>query len=167
MTTEKNTLKTTLIFDDDGKSKLKLSIEWDKNKKKACVIMLCFGKGNGIYFDKSTSQCIKNLLSLDYGSVDIVNLFSSSDMHMNGSNTESIKNAVSTADTVIYAVGMGKKNYKSFQAAQNEILPVIESVKEKLFCISDDDGNGFYHPLCPKVDTWKLTKFNTKELLSL
>lgn len=47
--------------------------------------MLCFGKGNGIYFDKSTSQCIKNLLSLDYGSVDIVNLFSSSDMHMNGS----------------------------------------------------------------------------------
>ena len=52
MTKEKNTIRTELLFDSDGESKLKLSVEWDKNKKKACVIMLRFGKGDGIYFDK-------------------------------------------------------------------------------------------------------------------
>ena len=167
MTKEKNTIRTELLFDNNGESKLKLSVEWDKNKKKACVIMLRFGKGDGIYFDKSTNQCVKNLSSMDYGGFDIVNLFSSSDMEMNDTNIDTIKNAVAVADTVVYAVGVGKKNYKAFQPAQSLILPIIESVREKLFCISDSDGNGFYHPLCPKVDTWHLTKFNTKDLLSL
>lgn len=115
MTKEKNTIRTELLFDNDGESKLKLSVEWDKNKKKACVIMLRFGKGDGIYFDKSTSQCVKNLSSMDYGGFDVVNLFSSSDMEMNDTNIDTIKNTVTAADTVIYAVGIGKRITKRFR----------------------------------------------------
>ena len=46
-------------------------------KTRKGLVWLCFssGQANGIVFDRTTSHCIENLIALDYGSVDIVNLF--------------------------------------------------------------------------------------------
>ena len=44
MITEKVMLKSSLQYSDDKKKRYVLSVEWDKDKKKACVIMLSSGQ---------------------------------------------------------------------------------------------------------------------------
>ena len=74
MLVEKNILKSDLLYSDDKSRRYLLHLEWDKTKKKACVIMLSAGKSNGIYFDRSTNNVVTNLVESDYGSADILNL---------------------------------------------------------------------------------------------
>ena len=38
------------------------------------------------------------------------------------------------------------------------------SVFNKLYCIADQKGRKFYHPLCPAVRYWTLATFDYKEL---
>lgn len=42
MITEKTMLKSSMQYSDDKKKRYVLSVEWDKDKKKACVIMLSY-----------------------------------------------------------------------------------------------------------------------------
>lgn len=75
MQVEKNILKSDLCYNDDKTKRYLLKIEWDKTKKKACIIMLSAGRANGLFFDRTTSNVVENLVEADYGSVDVLNLF--------------------------------------------------------------------------------------------
>lgn len=172
MISEKVILKSSLQYSDDRKKRYVLSVEWDREKKKACIIMLSSGQANGIVFDRSTTHCIENLLLLDYGGVDIVNLFA----HVgNGKaviedvideqNLAVIKKSVSHADMIVFAVGTGKLHDKRVQKCQKAVLNELAVYKEKLFCIADEEDRKFYHPLCPRVKRWKLLPFSPDELI--
>ncbi len=129
--------------------------------------MLKAGRTNGVFFDRTTNFVLENLSELGFGSGDILNLFSS----LNGGfddedkdNLKAIESACKNADTVIFAVGTGHKMNKKVMKRQNEVLAILKNHSDKLFCISDDEGQKFYHPLCPKVQEWELVKFDIKEL---
>lgn len=70
MITEKVILKSSLQYSDDKRKRYVLSVEWDKDRKKACVIMLSSGQANGMVFDRTTTHCIENLIELDYGGTE-------------------------------------------------------------------------------------------------
>nr|WP_275060904.1 DUF1643 domain-containing protein [Cytobacillus firmus] len=59
------------------KNKYLIRKEWDKNKKKALVIMKNAGQADEILQDQTTMYVINNLSKLEYGVVEIVNLFPS------------------------------------------------------------------------------------------
>ncbi len=173
MITEKITLRSSLQYSDDKKKRYVLSVEWDKDKKKACVIMLSSGQANGIVFDRTTTHCVENLIALDYGSVDIVNLFATIgngksviDDGIEEENLKAIKKSANNADIVVFAVGTGKTNDKRVQKCQAEVLEELSTFNKKMFCIADADDRKFYHPLCPKVRKWKLLQFTLDELIS-
>ena len=173
MITEKIVLKSSLQYSDDKKKRYVLSVEWDKDKKKACVIMLASGQANGIVFDRTTTHCIENLIYLDYGSVDIVNLFATIgngksiiDEKMDEENLKAINKSASNAEMIVFAVGTGKLNDKRVQKCQAEVLEELSEYSEKMFCIADEDDRKFYHPLCPKVRKWNLLPFSMDELIS-
>ena len=170
MITEKTMLKSSLQYSDDKKKRYLLSVEWNKDGKKTCVIMLSSGQANGIVFDRTTTHCIENLLDLNYGSVDIVNLFATVsygkaviDNEFDRENLSIIKKSASNADMIVYAVGTGKLNDKRVQKYQKAVLKELADYKEKLFCIADKEDRKFYHPLCPKVQKWRLLPFSPKE----
>ena len=130
--------------------------------------MLCAGVTNGIFFDRTTNYVIQNLVELDCGGVDILNLFSSVDKTID-SNTDSenlkaIETSAKNADIVVFAVGTGHQANKKVQLCQNAVLDVLNPYNEKLHCIADDYGKKFYHRLCPKVQKWNLVKFDVEEL---
>lgn len=77
MKTTKSMIKTEVIYDDEMKNKYLVRKEWDKSKKKALVIMKNAGQADEIVQDQTTMYVINNLSKLDYGVVDIVNLFPS------------------------------------------------------------------------------------------
>ena len=168
MKTIKNTVKTELVYNDSEDRRYLLRIEWDKEKKKACVIMLIAGNINGVSYDHTTNYVLENLVSLGYGSVEIVNLFSNIDSKTEDSeddeNTQAIINATKKCDTIVFATGAGYKTNKKVLKRQTEVLAILEKYKNKVYCIADEDGEKFYHPLCPKVRKWNLTTFQTSEL---
>lgn len=173
MITEKVVLKSSLQYSDDKTKRYVLSIEWDKDKKKACIIMLSSGQANGIVFDRTTTHCIENLIKLDYGSVDIVNLFATIgngksviDDEIDEENLKAIKKSANSAEIIIFAVGTGKANDKRVQECQSAVLEELSEYNKKMFCIADADDRKFYHPLCPKVKKWKILKFSADELIS-
>ena len=65
MLVEKNVLKSDLSYSDDKTRRYLLRLEWDKGKKRACVIMFTAGIANGICFDRTTNYVIENLVELD------------------------------------------------------------------------------------------------------
>lgn len=73
MRTTKSTIKTEVTYDDEMKNKYLIRKEWDKDKKKALVIMKNAGQADEILQDQTTMYVINNLSKLEYGVVDIVN----------------------------------------------------------------------------------------------
>lgn len=166
---EKKILKSDLVYNDDMSKRYMLRLEWEKSKPKMSIIMLTSGKSNGIYFDRTTSLVMANAERLSYGTVEILNLFSSVDRDFNEKadkeNINAIDTSAKSADIVIFAVGSLAKTDKRIAKRQKEVLTILKRNDKKLYCISDDEGKRFYHPLCPKVKEWNLTKFDVEELL--
>ena len=125
MLVEKNILKSDLSYNDDKTKRYLLRLEWDKTKKKACIIMLSAGKSNGLYFDRTTNNVIENLVESDYGCVDILNLFSSLDTKLEDAedkdNLKAIDTSAKNADIVIFATGTGHSGDTRVQKREKEV----------------------------------------------
>lgn len=164
---EKTILKSDLLYNEDKSKRYMLRLEWEKSKPKMCIIMLAVGKSNGIYFDRTTNLVIENADRLGYGTVDILNLFSSIDRNFNEKtdkeNISAIDTSAKSAEIVIFAAGTHHKTDKRIAERQKEVLAILKRCDKKLYCIADDEGKKFYHPLCPKVREWNLTKFDVEE----
>lgn len=168
----KTKINTTLIYSDDSKRRYMMTIEWDKTKDTAAVIMLSAGTSDGIVQDHTTAYTISNLNRLGYGSVRILNLYTTIN---NGRaviaedsdkrNITYIANAAKEVDTVIYAAGTGHANNKRFRQREREVMDALKPYEDKLMCITDGCGGKFYHPLYPKVREWHLEHFKIADLV--
>lgn len=168
MQVEKNILKSSMSYNDDKSKRYLLRLEWEKTKPRACIIMISAGITNGLFFDRTTNYILENVTELDYGSVDILNLFPSVDVDFgepsDDENIKAIDTSAKEAEIIIFAVGTGHKSDKRVQKRQKDILATLKRYDKKLYCIADNDGQKFYHPLCPKVRRWNLQKFDIEEL---
>ncbi len=170
--TEKSVVKTEAIFSADKQYRYLLRKEWDKNKKKVMVIMINPSTAAEVFIDHTTMYVINNLFKLDFGAVDIVNLFP----NVNGSrktkgsvpevdkeNEKQIAASAEKADSIIIAWGSVGENNKNIQEKQENILNLVSPYEDKLLSICDDRGNSGIHPLSPKIRyDWNLIKFRIK-----
>ena len=76
MNTVSTMLATTAIFSDDGKKRYLLKKVWNKEKPRLAIIMLVPSEASGIELDNTTMLVLNNASRLGYGSVHILNLFS-------------------------------------------------------------------------------------------
>lgn len=136
MQIEENQIKAVVTYNDSKTKLYSLKIEWDSTKKKLCIIMLSVSNSNGIYNDKTTNLVIKNAYELDYGSVEILNLFSSldnkRDMQKDKEYTSIIDSVAKSSDTVIFAVGIGYKTDKRIYKRQSDVLATLKRYDKKL-----------------------------------
>jgi hypothetical protein len=170
MLTDRVTMKTETIFSDDRKHRYLLRKEWDVKKPKATIIMTNPSTADILMMDYTTLYIINNLVRLDFGSVDIVNLLSKAttklqlkqdlDDAMNSVNLEYITKSVEKADNIIIAWGKLGENNKKVRDLQDDLLNHLKSFKEKLYEIADGQGNSGFHPLAPQVrSVWVLKKY--------
>lgn len=173
MKTIKTTLTTNAVFSDDGKKRYLLTKTWDSSKPNLAIIMLAPSQASGIALDNTCMLVLNNADRLGYGSVTILNLFSTlSDFALREAQLEDAENmsiilsAVKTADVVIYAPGVGKAKNKLFQERQKQVLDALKPEEHKLFCLCDAHGNArLQHPLSPAVRNWELSPLKIAELL--
>ena len=165
MKTIMTTLTTEAIFSDDGKNRYLLKKTWNKEEPNLAIVMLAPS------LDLTTQLVLNNAATLGFGSISIVNLSPAvDDFNLRKTNDEeNIKTMVAafeSADTIIYAPGVGKAKNKKFQQIQAEIANLLRGHEEKLKCLCDATGaNRLQHPLSPAVRTWYLSPLSAAELL--
>lgn len=152
-------IKTTAIFSRDKKHRYLLSEQWDESLPKAAILMINAGKADTVRMDTTTMLCISNAYDNGFGSIDIVNLFSSIQAALPTSdkvNDATIVRCCDDTDKVIVAFGKGKMHLER----KLEVLKMLESYKDKFCCIADAKGRTLYHPLAPQVwSKWVLVPF--------
>lgn len=166
------TLTTKAVFSDDGECRYLLQKMWDEKLPKMMVVMLAPSGASGIELDTTTQLVINNTARLGYGSLSVVNLFSSlndtSLKNIEDSDKENMKYILSeakAADVIVYAPGVGKATNKCFAERQNQVLEILKPYESKLRCLTNKEGNArFQHPLSPAVRYWCLSAMKISEL---
>ena len=161
----KSIIKTEVTYDDEMKNKYVVRKEWDKNKRKALVLMKNTGQADDIVLDQTTMYVVNNLAKLDYGSVIIMNLFPSFEGHdSNESATENLKfvqEEVTKVEDVIIAVGTSIESNKEALKRLHMILAILLDKKANILQIACPKGRNGFHPLYPAVKKeWKLVPYD-------
>ena len=104
--------------------------------------MLAPSEASGIALDSTPLLVLNNACRLGYGSVAILNLFSTLNDYslkcadgMDIENTNIIVASAKKADTIVYAPGVGKAANKDFIARQEHILTSLIPMQDKLHCL--------------------------------
>ena len=172
MLTETTTIKSKAIFSDDKKHRVLLRKEWNRDKKSAMMIMINPNTADTLNHDLTTMLVLNNLNKLDFGSVNIVNLYSritsklnlrfnSDDDLIAKECDEIIQQYATMSDAIIIAWGTVGKNTQRVREKQKEVLERISIHKNKFYKI----GTEGYHPLYPSVrDEWVLEPFEMEEI---
>ena len=168
MDVEKTVLKTEAYFSEDRKHRYLLRKEWDKAKHRAMVLMINPSDADGIVMDMTTQLVVNNLSKLDYGSVDILNLYSvigrlSTRTETEEHKIENLKAIMQSSDKatkIILAYGAIGKSNKTVQARIDELLGSLEAYRDKIFYLTDVGRETLYHPLVPNVRSkWELVQY--------
>jgi len=171
MITEKSVMKTEVKYSEDRKYKYLTSKEWNNKKPRAMVVMTNPSSAGEVVLDLTTLYTINNLVALDYGAVDIVNIYPKITQKLKVDDVDlkeieiSDKIIVETAekvDSVIIAWGRVGEKSKAIEKKQNELLEKLQIFKDKLFIIGDGKGNELFHPLAPHIRFhWELIPFKS------
>ena len=171
MLTEKATVKTEAIFSEDRRRRYLLRKEWEAKKPKATIIMTNPSTADMLTIDYTTLYIMNNIVKLDFGSIDIVNLTSKMtikldvqkdlDLESDAENIDFIVKSAEKADKVIIAWGKLGENNKKVRDAQDYLIERLKPFKDKLCIIGSEDGGGSgYHPLAPQIRfSWTLKKY--------
>ena len=171
MKTETMMITTQATFSDDGTKRYILHKEWDVTKPSIAVIMLVPSDACGVSADTTSMLVMNKVWRLGYGSVTILNLFSTiNDFGLKDGLTEDEENInaivfeVGKVDTIVYAPGVGKAQNKAFQQRQKQVLDALRPYEAKLHCLCNADGEArLQHPLSPAVRTWHLSPLSVSE----
>ena len=164
-------MRTEARFSEDRAYRYILSKEWNNKKPRAMVIMTNPSSAGEVVLDLTTLYTINNLVALDYGAVDIVNIYPKITQKLKVDDVDlreieiSDKIIVETAekvDSVIIAWGRVGEKSKAIEKRQNELLEKLQIFKDKLFIIGDGKGNELFHPLAPHIRFhWELIPFKS------
>ena len=173
MKTIETTLTTTAFYSEDGSRKYLIKKSWDLTKPSLTIVLLAPSTTSGVALDNTTQRTIGNADRLGFGSVSIVNLFSSMDELTSASTAdedpENMKMIVAEAkkcDVLVYAPGNGKAKNPVFQARAAQVLKHLKPFEKKMKCLSNEDGSiRLRHPLYPAVRTWYLSDTTVEEAM--
>ena len=176
MITEKSTVKTEAIFSDDREYRYLLKKEWDSKKPKAAIIMTNPSISDIVTTDYTTMFIINNLVKLDYGGFDILNLIPRIAIKLNLSAVEDIpdeifdenikylKKSAGQAEKILIA--WGSLNSKAVIGAKNEVFESLKPFEDKLYSISNEYGGKGYHPLAPQIRSiWLFNKYELNDAM--
>lgn len=165
MITDKSVVKTEAVFSDDRQHRYLLRKEWDKNKKKAMVLMVSPSYADGMLVDPTTMYVLNNLYRMDFGAAEIVNIFSAVDgkksmkNEIEQGNLEQILASAERVDVIIIAWGKAGDTSKAVQKRQEYFLEKLGEFADKMQMIG-------FHPLAPRMRLrWKLETFRTKKIV--
>lgn len=168
-------LRTEILESENGKQRYILRKCWDENKPSLGILMLCPSSSGEVAVDTSTMLTLSNCYRLGYGSVTIVNLFSTiNDFTLKDTSDfdeENLQAILDTANSVscfVVGCGTGKSKNAKFHQRLEQVLLALRPYEDKLYCLCDKNGGSKYlHPLSPRVREWHLSPLKVSELIDI
>lgn len=154
-----STVNTTAVFAKNGKERYLLKMEWDKSKKSLTIIMTFPSSADDLILDQTTMLVRNNAVKHGFGSVSIVNLFSSinnENPRLDKLNSSFVMKACDENDVILIAYGRGTAHNEEKKA----LLEALSVYNDKLFTIIDSKNLPFSHPLSPLAHEWKIKQLN-------
>lgn len=159
-------MKSNAIFDKSGKYRYLLSRMWDSSLPKLLYIMLNPSIANATIEDRTSKQCLYFAKKLDFGSFEVVNLYSlisTNPKNLKVSTIDPIGNetdhyileAASKADKIIAAWGCNH----FFNNRNGEVAEMLKQRKYKLFCFEKTKYGHPRHPSRLKHDINELLDY--------
>lgn len=166
-------LRTEILASEDESQRYSLRKVWAEDKPSLAIVMHCPSSSGSVSVDASTSLVLSNCYRLGYGSVTILNLFSTVNdfdlQHADGEDPENLQVIVAAAekaDCLVLGAGTGKAKNKLFQKRLEQVLTALRPYESKLHCLCDETGGSRgLHPLSPRVREWHLSPMKISELL--
>ena len=166
-------LRTEIVISDDGTKRYSLRKVWTEDKPSLTIVMLCPSSSGEVAVDTSTALTMGNCYRLGYGSVTIVNLFSTVNdfafkeaEEEDPENLKAIVDAAEKCECMVLGAGTGKAKNKLFQKRLEQVLTALRPYESKLHCLCDENGGSrCLHPLSPRVREWHLSPLKISELL--
>ena len=168
-------LRTEILESEDGTKRYLLRKAWDESKPSLGILMLCPSSSGIVSVDVSTSLVLSNCYRLGYGSVTIVNLFSTiNDFDLKQAdnedpeNLQAILDAAASVSCFVVGCGTGKSKNAKFHQRLEQVLLSLRPYEDKLCCLCDKYGGSKYlHPLSPRVREWHLSPLKVSELIDI
>lgn len=161
----KSTIESRVLLSDDEKYRYLLTRVWDKNKRKATVVMLNPSTADALITDRTIMNVTNYLINNNYGAVSIVNLFAyratkPEDLRNKDDEQESINNkylvaSFKDADTIIVAWVRDEKKYIK---KKREVEGILADYPNKTKCFKDNNGKELRHPR-DMNPSWELTNY--------
>lgn len=167
---EENVLQTSVIFSQDKTHRYLLKKQWDDKLPKVTIIMLNPSRASSIRMDMTTFYTVNNIADLNYGAVEIVDLYSNINTEIKGradltaftdkENDKQILASVAGCDIAIIAWGKITETNKNVKQRTDEIIKLLNKYKQKLHVIEDKRGRKGWHPLAPSIrNEWKIIPY--------
>ncbi len=158
-----STVNTTAVFSRNRKDRYLLKMEWDNSKNSLAIIMTFPSSADELIFDQTTMLVRNEAVKNNFGSVSIVNLFSSINNEApkaDKTNSSFVMKECDNADVIIVAYGRGTSHENEKEAF---LKALNEHYKDKLFTIIDSKGLPFSHPLSPLAHQWNIQKLTVEK----
>ena len=170
-----NNLRTEILESEDGTKRFAMRKVWSEDKPSLAIVMLCPSSSGEVAVDTSTALTMANCYRLGYGSVTIVNLFSTiNDFGLKEPEEEDAENlnaivaAAEKCQCLVLGAGTGKVKNKLFQKRLEQVLTALRPYEDKLHCLCDEDGGSRgLHPLSPRLRQWHLSKCSISEFVDV
>ena len=122
-------LRTEILESEDGRQRFSMRKIWSEDKPSLAIVMLCPSSSGEVAVDTSTALTMANCYRLGYGSVTIVNLFSTiNDFGLKEAEEEDAENlnaivaAAEKAQCLVLGAGTGKAKNKLFQKRLEQVF---------------------------------------------
>ena len=168
-------LRTEILESGDGAQRYQLRKVWSEDKPSLGILMLCPSSSGEVAVDTSTSLVLSNCYRLGYGSVTIVNLFSTiNDFDLKEAsdedpeNLQAILDAAKSASCFVIGCGTGKSKNAKFHQRLEQVLLALRPYEDKLYCLCDEKGGSRgLHPLSPRLRRRCLSKCSVSEFIDI
>ena len=168
MFVEKSVIRTEAIFSDDRTHRYLLHKEWDSKKPKATIIMTNPNTAGIVALDFTTLYIMHNIIQLDFGFIDIVNLTSKTtrkldvvkDLSLEEENLSYILKSAEKSSKIIIAWGKLGENNAKVRAVQKTLIEKLKPYADRLCEIGNEAGESGFHPLAPQIRfEWVLRQY--------
>lgn len=152
-----NRVKSGATIDETGRYRYTLWRSWDGRRKKLAFVMLNPSTADAVENDPTIRRCIAFARHLDYGRLEVVNLFAyratkpealrQVDDPVGPQNDDHLKQAAAGAHRVILAWG----NHGLLKKRNRHVLSLLSEITTP-FCLGITDLGQPRHPLYVKGD---------------
>lgn len=151
-----STVETTAVFSKNGKERYLLKMQWS-DKRSLTIVMSFPSTADELMLDQTTMLVRNGALKNGFGSVSIVNLFSSinnENPKHDKMNSSILFEECESSDVILVCYGRGT----GCTEEKEQLLDALQPYKSKLYTLIDSKGLPFSHPLSPLTHEWKIEK---------